>query len=168
MDILSKGVGGLSCVSLRAMQQTQTVRLFHSFESSSSWRVRIALSLKKIAYVSIIVGLESGEHRQDSYRQVNPIGQVPTLEVDGRHVSQSMASSNIWTRHVGNHDYYPTMKSYVRLPAKLLKPLTRESNRFIMVSLIEVSVIISTSPAIRFRNGKNIGSNDALRVLRKN
>lgn len=69
------------------------VRLFGYFRSSCSWRVRIALNWKGIAYDTVPVHLlrEGGEQHQDAYRMLNPMREVPTLEIDGVHLAQSLA-----------------------------------------------------------------------------
>jgi maleylpyruvate isomerase len=68
------------------------VKLYNYWRSSASWRVRIALAYKGIAYEYVPVNLASQENRRDDYTAFNPIGQVPTLVLDdGRQLSQSMA-----------------------------------------------------------------------------
>ncbi len=67
------------------------VRLYQERLSSASWRVRIALALKGIAYESVWIDLLSGEQRGEAYRSVNPLAQVPCLEIDGRRLAQSVA-----------------------------------------------------------------------------
>lgn len=59
--------------------------------SSASYRVRIALSLKGLAYESRSYRLRLGEQRAPDYLSVNPAGLVPALEVDGRTITQSLA-----------------------------------------------------------------------------
>jgi maleylacetoacetate isomerase len=65
--------------------------LYHYWRSSCSWRVRWALALKGLSYESVPVNLLQGEHRSDSYLAMNPNGQVPTLKVGDRYLSESMA-----------------------------------------------------------------------------
>ncbi len=70
------------------------MKLYSFWRSSASWRVRIALAFKGIAYEYVAVNLfkDGGEQRGDAYRSVNPMAQVPTLELDdGRRISQSVA-----------------------------------------------------------------------------
>lgn len=55
--------------------------LHHYWRSSSSWRVRWALSYKKIEYKSIAVNLLDDETDKEPYRKINPMGFVPALEV---------------------------------------------------------------------------------------
>ena len=68
------------------------MKLFNYFRSSASFRVRIALALKGLAYDYVPVHLVKGEHKQEQYAAVSPSGLVPTLELDdGRLLGQSMA-----------------------------------------------------------------------------
>jgi len=68
-----------------------TLRLHDYWRSSAAYRVRIALALKEAAYERVAVNLLTGEHRAADNRAVNPAGLVPTLEVDGRPITQSLA-----------------------------------------------------------------------------
>jgi maleylacetoacetate isomerase/maleylpyruvate isomerase len=67
------------------------MRLYNYFRSSASFRVRIALELKGLAYEYVPVHLGRGEQRQPAYREVASHGLVPVLEIDGHRLSQSMA-----------------------------------------------------------------------------
>ncbi|RIA43854.1 maleylacetoacetate isomerase [Hephaestia caeni] len=61
------------------------------WRSSASYRVRIALALKGIAYESRPVSLlDDAQHGADNLA-INPQGFVPTLEVDGTPLVQSLA-----------------------------------------------------------------------------
>lgn len=69
--------------------------LYDYWRSSASYRVRIALQLKGVAYDSVPVNLLDGSQRGDANRARNKQGFVPTLEVDGgagvRALTQSLA-----------------------------------------------------------------------------
>ncbi len=69
------------------------LRLFSYWRSSASFRVRIALELKGLAYEIVPVNLiaDGGRQHDPAYRARNPQGLVPTLEVDGRPLGQSLA-----------------------------------------------------------------------------
>ena len=69
------------------------MRLYHYFRSSASYRVRIALNLKKLAYESVTIDVRPpvSAQRTAEYLAVNPLGLVPSL-VDGADVlTQSLA-----------------------------------------------------------------------------
>ena len=65
--------------------------LFDYFRSSTAYRVRIALNLKGVEHEVVPVNLLEGEQKADAYRARNPQGLVPTLEIDGRTFTQSLA-----------------------------------------------------------------------------
>lgn len=66
-------------------------RLFDYFRSSTAYRVRIALNLKGVDYERVPVNLLEGEQKAEAYRRRNPLGVVPTLEIDGHVLTQSLA-----------------------------------------------------------------------------
>ncbi|CAM3348092.1 maleylacetoacetate isomerase [Paracoccus aminovorans] len=61
------------------------------WRSSASYRVRIALGLKGIAYDEIAVDLVAGAQRDHEHLALNPQGLVPVLEIDGLVLTQSLA-----------------------------------------------------------------------------
>lgn len=68
------------------------MKLYNYFRSSASFRVRIALELKGLAYEYVSVHLPKGEHKQAAYAAMAPSLLVPNLQLDsGEHLEQSMA-----------------------------------------------------------------------------
>jgi maleylacetoacetate isomerase len=66
--------------------------ILHDFPlSSASYRVRIALNLKGLAYEKRNYVLRAGEQRAPDYLKINPAGLVPALEVEGLVLTQSLA-----------------------------------------------------------------------------
>jgi len=66
--------------------------LHNYFRSSTSFRVRIALNLKNLAFDQVAWHLAKGEHKSDDYLGVNPQGLLPALEFeDGAILPQSLA-----------------------------------------------------------------------------
>lgn len=64
------------------------------WRSSATWRVRIALHYKSIPFQYLPVHLvrDGGEQHQPEYTQLNPLAQVPTLELSsGGVLTQSLA-----------------------------------------------------------------------------
>ena len=67
------------------------MKLHNYFRSSASFRVRIALELKGLGYDYISVHLAKGDHKKPPFVDLSADTLVPLLEIDGQHLSQSMA-----------------------------------------------------------------------------
>jgi maleylpyruvate isomerase len=66
--------------------------VLHAYwRSGTSYRTRIALNLKGMAYETRPVDLLAGDQGKDAYRSLDPQGLVPTLEADGQALIQSPA-----------------------------------------------------------------------------
>ncbi|XP_074648885.1 maleylacetoacetate isomerase-like [Tubulanus polymorphus] len=66
--------------------------VLHSYyRSSCSWRVRIALALKGIEYETNPVHLlkDGGQQFSETFSKLNPMHQLPALEIDGHVLTQS-------------------------------------------------------------------------------
>ncbi len=67
------------------------MKLYNYFRSSASFRVRIALAYKGLAYDYVPVHLARGDHKLPAYAGIAADGLVPLLEVGEDRLSQSMA-----------------------------------------------------------------------------
>jgi maleylpyruvate isomerase len=67
------------------------MRLHGYHRSSTSYRLRVALNLKGLAYEIAPVNLLKAEHRGEAFRSLNCFAGVPALEADGRVYAQSLA-----------------------------------------------------------------------------
>lgn len=67
------------------------MKLFGYFRSSTSYRLRIALNLKGLAYDYVPVNLLKSEQKAADYVARDPFASIPLLEADGRDRAQSMA-----------------------------------------------------------------------------
>ena len=66
--------------------------ILHGYwRSGASWRLRIILNLKEVEYEYKPVNLVKGEHKTDEYAKLNPALLVPTLEMGGECLTESMA-----------------------------------------------------------------------------
>ena len=100
-------------------------RLYSYFRSSCSWRVRIALNLAglEVEQVPIHLVKNGGEQHSQDYKKLNPLGQVPTLEMDGLLLTQSVAIMEyIHDTHPEAHilPEDPAMKAKVRMITEMI------------------------------------------------
>lgn len=68
-----------------------TLTLLSYWRSSAAYRVRIALNLKGLPYRILPIDLLAEAQNRPEYRAKNPQALVPTLEVDGVPLAQSLA-----------------------------------------------------------------------------
>jgi len=69
------------------------IRFYGYFRSSSAYRCRIAFNLKGIEteFISIHLRRDGGQQKKPEYRALNPQALVPSLEVGGFKLTQSLA-----------------------------------------------------------------------------
>ncbi len=66
--------------------------ILHGYwRSGTSYRTRIALNLKGLAYEQAGIDLRTGAQKSDAFLALNPQGLVPALEADGAVLTQSPA-----------------------------------------------------------------------------
>ncbi len=67
------------------------LKLYNFHASSTSYRTRIVLNLKRLAYAYISIRLDRAEHLGEAFGQINPMRGLPVLEADGVRLFQSTA-----------------------------------------------------------------------------
>ena len=95
------------------------ILLYDYWRSSAAYRVRIALNLKRVPYESQNVALLEGVQRSPENLARNPQGFVPTLEVDGEPITQSLAIIDYLDAH------YPDPPMVPRAPLERARVLAQ-------------------------------------------
>ncbi len=85
------------------------IKLYSYFRSSSSYRVRIALNLKKLDYETkpVHLLLEGGEQFTEEFKKLNPACKIPVLIRDRCVISQSVAIIEYLDEQFPEPELYP-------------------------------------------------------------
>ena len=68
------------------------LKMYGFWRSAASFRVRIAMNLKGLAYEETMIDLDAGEQYAPDFRAINPASAVPALFIDdGPPLTQSLA-----------------------------------------------------------------------------
>jgi maleylpyruvate isomerase len=88
------------------------MKLHNYWRSSASWRVRIALHHKELPFEYVPVQIVEKQQQAPGYTAMNPLAQVPTLELDegGRaiYLAQSLAIMEYLEERYPEKRLYPT------------------------------------------------------------
>lgn len=93
-----------------------TIMLYDYWRSSAAYRLRIAFGIAGLNYDAIPVNLLTQEHRAPQNLARNPQGLVPTVEIDGQILTQSLAVIE-YLSDAGHYDFLPKTaidKAHVR------------------------------------------------------
>ena len=83
------------------------MKLYLTANSGNAYKVRILLSLLKVAHEQVIVDTKSQAHKQEPFLKLNPRGEVPVLEDDGAVVWDSAACLVYLARKHGGEQWLP-------------------------------------------------------------
>ncbi|ORZ32059.1 glutathione S-transferase [Catenaria anguillulae PL171] len=149
VSVLTKSFAAMSATH---SSSDETVVLYTYFRSGASWRVRIALNLKGIAYTPKFVNLLKAEQRTDEYADtVNPSRLLPALIIDGHLLNQSLAIL----------EYLQETRPNVG-PA-LLPPATQPEKRALVRSLCHI-IASDTQPIQNLRVLQKVSDDHAARA----
>lgn len=97
--------------------------LYDYWRSTASYRTRIALNLKGVAYEQVAIDLRTGAHKDAAFRAINPQGLVPALRAEHGLLVQSPAIIEWLEESVPEPPLLPTGKgdrAIVRAMAALI------------------------------------------------
>ncbi|HSQ02471.1 MAG TPA: glutathione S-transferase family protein, partial [Burkholderiales bacterium] len=92
---------------LLAMKETQ-MKLYMTEMSGNSYKVRVLASLLDVPYENIRIDWEHKEHKSPAFVALNPRGQVPVMEIEGKIFWDSAAHLVYIARKYGGEQWLPT------------------------------------------------------------
>ncbi len=85
------------------------MKLYASDNSGNSWKIRILLSLLDVPCERVDVDFfDKREHKSPWFLKINPRGQVPAMEIEGKHFWDSTAHLVYIARKWGGEQWLPT------------------------------------------------------------
>lgn len=95
------------CTMRGAAEKGEDVKLYMTERSGNAWKARLLLSMLGVPYEAVPVDLAGGEHKRAPFLRLNPRGQVPVLEDDGRVFWDSTAVLVYIARKYGGERWLP-------------------------------------------------------------
>lgn len=83
------------------------MKLYMTEGSGNAFKVRILLSVLDVPYEKVLVDFANKEHKKEPFLKLNPRGQVPVLEVEGRALWDSTSNLVYLARKYGGERWLP-------------------------------------------------------------
>jgi glutathione S-transferase len=84
------------------------MKLYLTDTSGNSYKVRVLASLLGVPYEKVYLDWERKEHKQPPFLRLNPRGQVPVMEIEGRVLWDSTAHLVYLARKFGGERWLPS------------------------------------------------------------
>ena len=84
------------------------MKLYLTESSGNSYKVRVLASLLKVPYEKVYVDWDAKEHKQPAFLKMNPRGQVPVMEIEGKVFWDSTAHLVYIARKYGGEKWFPS------------------------------------------------------------
>src|SRR5438552_6124184 len=94
--------------SISTLTREDPMKLYMTQSSGNAYKPRLLLEMLKVPYEKVILDSKNKEHKQPPYLAINPRGQVPALEDDGRIFWDSTACLVYIARKHGGEKWLPT------------------------------------------------------------
>ena len=83
------------------------MKLYMTDVSGNSYKVRVLANMLGVSYEKIYVDWDTREHKSPAFLELNPRGQVPVMEIEGRVLWDSTAHLVYLARRFGGNDWLP-------------------------------------------------------------
>ncbi|MGH8743736.1 MAG: glutathione S-transferase family protein [Burkholderiales bacterium] len=83
------------------------MKLYDRDVSGNSYKIRLLLSMLGLPYETVNINTAKGEQKQPEFIKLNPRGQIPVLEADGKAIWDSTAILVYLARRYGGEKWLP-------------------------------------------------------------
>jgi len=84
------------------------MKLYMTDGSGNSYKIRVLASILNVAYDKVHIDWDNKEHKQPAFLKLNPRGQVPVMEIEGKVFWDSAAHLVYIARKFGGEQWLPT------------------------------------------------------------
>lgn len=84
------------------------MKLYMTDGSGNSYKIRVLCSILKVPYEKVLIDWDNKEHKQPAFLKLNPRGQVPVMEIEGKVFWDSAAHLVYIARKFGGEQWLPT------------------------------------------------------------
>jgi len=84
------------------------MKLYLTESSGNAYKVRVLASLLQVPYEKAYVDWDGKEHKQPAFLRMNPRGQVPVMDIDGKVIWDSTAHLVYLARKHGGEQWFPS------------------------------------------------------------
>ncbi|HYA19246.1 MAG TPA: glutathione S-transferase family protein [Burkholderiales bacterium] len=136
------------------------MKLYDRETSGNSYKIRLFLALLKLKYEKVTVDTAAGEQKQAWFLRMNPRGQIPVLEAEGKYIWDSTAILVYLGRRYGGESWLPLDAADMAEVAQWLAMAQNE----IMYGLARARAIVAFGRKADLSEAQAAGQN-ALNVL---
>lgn len=83
------------------------MKLYMTQVSGNSYKVRVLAAMLNVPYDTVVVDWDNREHKQPAFLEMNPRGQVPVMEIEGKIFWDSAAHLVYIARKHGGEQWLP-------------------------------------------------------------
>lgn len=84
------------------------MKLYMTYASGNSYKIRVLAAILNVPYEKVLIDWENKEHKKPAFLKLNPRGQVPVMEIEGKVFWDSTAHLVYIARKYGGEQWLPT------------------------------------------------------------
>jgi glutathione S-transferase len=84
------------------------MKLYMTEASGNSYKIRVLCSILNVPYEKLVIDWDNKEHKKPAFLKLNPRGQVPVMEIEGKVFWDSAAHLAYIARKYGGEQWLPT------------------------------------------------------------
>lgn len=139
------------------------MKLYDRDVSGNSYKIRLFLSMLGLPYETVVINTAKGEQKRPEFLELNPRGQIPVLEADGKAIWDSTAILVYLARRYGGEKWLPLEAHDM---AEVMQWLALAQNEILYGLAYSRIIVLFKRPVGNLSDCQACGQ-DALKVLER-